>query len=273
MFLKLTRYLPTKSNLKMHALEKEVRSVLVNIIKNRLNCKDKMGYGNDMLAIIMNTCTPEHVHKPLMSMDEIIDECKTFYLAGHETTTQLLTWTMFLLSTHSEWQEKLREEVMRECGREIPTADMLNNMKLVNMFILETLRLYGPVTNIQRKAGSDIELGGIRVPEGTILSTPIKTIHRDKKLWGEDADNFKPQRFKYGVSRAAKHPYAFLPFSMGPRACIGQNFTMIEVKVVFAMILQRFSVSLSPKYVHAPMDVFTIRPRYGLQVVLKSLQM
>ncbi|KAM3393576.1 hypothetical protein ACQJBY_014349 [Aegilops geniculata] len=196
------RYLPTKSNLKMHALEKEVRSILVNIIKNRLNLKDPMGYGNDMLGIITNTCTPEHVHKPLMSMDEIIDECKTFYLAGHETTTQLLTWTMFLLSTHSEWQEKLREEVMRECGREIPTADMLNNMKLVNMFILETLRLYGPVTNIQRKAGSDIELRGIRIPEGTILSTPIKTIHRDKKLWGEDADHFKPQWFKYGVSRA-----------------------------------------------------------------------
>ncbi|XBI97431.1 hypothetical protein VPH35_017805 [Triticum aestivum] len=267
------RYLPTKSNLKMHALEKEVRSILVNIIKNRLNCKDTMGYGNDMLGIIMNTCAPEHVHNPLMSMDEIIEECKTFYLAGHETTTQLLTWTMFLLSTHSEWQEKLREEVMRECGREIPTTDMLNNMKLVNMFILETLRLYGPVTNIQRKAGSDIELGGIRVPEGTILSIPIKTIHRDKEVWGEDAEDFKPQRFENGVSGAAKHPYAFLPFSMGPRTCIGQNFTMIEVKVVFAMILQRFSVSLSPKYVHAPMDVFTIRPRYGLQVVLKSLQM
>ncbi|VAH24174.1 unnamed protein product [Triticum turgidum subsp. durum] len=148
---------------------------------------------------------------------------------------------------------------------------MLNNMKLVDMFILETLRLYGPVTNIQRKTGSNLELRGIRVPEGTILSTPIKTIHRDKELWGEDAEEFKPQRFKNGVSRAAKHPYAFLPFSMGPRACIGQNFTMIEAKVVLAMILQRFSVSLSPKYVHAPMDVFTIRPRYGLQVVLKSL--
>ena len=162
---------------------------------------------------------------------------------------------------------------MRKCSKDIHIDDKLNNMKLVNMFILETLRLYGPVTNIQRKADTDIELGGIRVPEGTILSTPIKTIHRDKELWGKGAEAFKPQRFERGASRAAKHPYAFLPFSMGPRACIGQNFTMIEVKVVFATILQRFSVSLSPKYVHVPMDVFTIRPRYGLQVVLKSLQM
>ncbi|KAM3393712.1 hypothetical protein ACQJBY_014440 [Aegilops geniculata] len=265
------RYLPTKTNIKMHTLNKEVRSILVNIIKYCLDCKDTMGYGNDMLGTILNACVPEHVEIPLMSMDEIIEECKTFYLAGHETTAQLLTWTTFLLSTHSEWQEKLREEVTRECGTEIPAGDMLNNMKLVDMFILETLRLYGPVTNIQRKTCSNLELVGIRVPEGTILSTPIKTIHRDKELRGEDAEEFKPQRFENGVSRAAKHPYAFLPFSMGPRACIGQNFTMIEAKVVLTMILQRFSVSLSPKYVHAPMDVFTIRPRYGLQVVLKSL--
>uniref|UniRef100_A0ACD5YY08 Uncharacterized protein n=1 Tax=Avena sativa TaxID=4498 RepID=A0ACD5YY08_AVESA len=206
-----------------------------------------------------------------MSMDEIIDECKTFYLAGHETTSLLLTWIMFLLSTYPEWQEKLREEVLRECGKEIPVGDALNKLKLVNMFILETLRLYGPVTLIQRKASSDLELGSIRVPKDTILTTPIKTIHRDKEIWGEDADEFKPQRFENGVTRASKHPNAFLPFSSGPRACIGQNFTMIEAKVVFAMILQRFSISLSPKYVHAPTDVFTIRPRYGLQVVLKSL--
>ncbi|KAM3393606.1 hypothetical protein ACQJBY_014375 [Aegilops geniculata] len=266
------RYLPTSNNLKMHMLEKQVRSILMNIIKNRVNCKDTVGYGNDMLGIILNACAPEHVQNPLLSMDEIIEECQTFYLAGHETTAQLLTWTMFLLSTHSEWQEKLRKEVVRECGKDIPTDDKLNNMKLVNMFILETLRLYGPVTNIQRKTGSNLELGGIKLPEGTILSTPIKTIHREKELWGEDAEEFKPQRFQNGVGRAAKHPYAFPPFSIGPRACIGQNFTMIEAKVVFAMILQRFSVSLSPNYVHAPMDVFTIRPRYGLQVVINSLQ-
>ena len=143
----------------------------------------------------------------------------------------------------------------------------------MNLFLLETLRLYSPVPLIRRRTRSEVELGGVTVPKDALLTIPIATIHRDKELWGKDAEDFKPQRFENGASRAAKHPYAFLPFSMGPRACIGQNFTMIEVKVVFATILQRFSVSLSPKYVHVPMDVFTIRPRYGLQVVLKSLQM
>jgi PHYB activation tagged suppressor 1 len=255
----------------MRKLQKELRDKLTNIVKNRVATKDTTGYGNDMLGVILEACTSEDGKKPLMSMDEIIEECKTFYLAGYETTSQMLIWTMFLLSTYPEWQEKLREEVLRECGKEIPVGDTLNKLKLVNMFILETLRLYGPVTQIQRQASSDLKLGCIKVPKGAILSIPIKTIHRDKEVWGEDADEFKPQRFENGVMRASKQPTAFLPFSSGPRACIGQNFAMIEGKVVVAMILQRFSISLSPKYVHAPTDAFTIRPRYRLQVILKSL--
>uniref|UniRef100_A0A0E0EEX3 Cytochrome P450 n=1 Tax=Oryza meridionalis TaxID=40149 RepID=A0A0E0EEX3_9ORYZ len=172
-------------------------------------------------------------------MDDIIAECKNFFFAGHDTTLQLLTWTMFLLSTHQEWMEKLRKEVRMVCSDEVPTGDMLNKLKLVNMFLLETLRLYGPVSVIMRRAGTDVKLGSIKVPKGTILTIPIATIHRDKEVWGEDADEFKLERFENGVLKAAKHPNALLSFSIGPRSCIGQNFAMIEAKTVIAMILQR----------------------------------
>ena len=267
------RYLPTEKNLKIWKLDKEVRTMLMNIIKGRLATKDTMGYGNDLLGLMLEACGPEDGQNPLLSMDEIIDECKTFFFAGHDTSSHLLTWTMFLLSTHPEWQEKLREEVLRECGNGVPTGDMLNKLQLVNMFLLETLRLYAPVSAIQRKAGSDLEVGGIKVPEGTVLTIPIATIHRDKEVWGEDANEFKPMRFENGVTRAGKHPNALLSFSSGPRSCIGQNFAMIEAKAVIAVILQRFSFSLSPKYVHAPMDVITLRPKFGLPMILKSLEM
>jgi len=267
------RYLPTKKNLQISKLDKEVRTMLMNIIKSRLAAKDTMGYGHDLLGLMLEACAPEHGETPLLSMDEIIDECKTFFFAGHDTSSHLLTWTMFLLSTHPEWQEKLREEVMGECGSEVPTGDMLNRLKLVNMFLLETLRLYAPVSLIQRKAGSDLDVGGIKVPEGTVLSIPIAMIHRDKEVWGEDADEFKPMRFEKGVTMAAKHPNALLSFSSGPRSCIGQNFAMIEAKAVIAVILQRFSFTLSPKYVHAPMDVITLRPKFGLPMLLKSIEM
>ncbi|KAL6657033.1 hypothetical protein ACP70R_004813 [Stipagrostis hirtigluma subsp. patula] len=265
------KYLPTEKNLKTRRLDRQVRGMLMDIIRSRLAAKDTAGYGNDLLGLMLEACAPEHGETPALTMDEIIDECKTFFFAGHDTTSHLLTWTMFLLSTHPEWQDKLRDEVRRECGGEVPTGDALNKLRLVNMFLLETLRLYGPVSMIQRKAGSDLEIGGIRVPEGTILSIPIATIHRDKEVWGEDAGEFRPERFENGVTRAAKHPNALLSFSSGPRSCIGQNFAMIEAKAVVAMILQRFALELSPKYVHAPTDVLTLRPRHGLPMLLKSL--
>ncbi|CAN6199955.1 unnamed protein product [Urochloa humidicola] len=268
------RYIPTEKNLRTWKLDKQVRGMLMDIIKSRLAAKDTAGYGNDLLGLMLESCAPEHGETtPILTMDEIIDECKTFFFAGHDTTSHLLTWASFLLSTHPEWQDKLREEVRRECGdNEEPSGDMLNKLKLVNMFLLETLRLYGPVTVIQRKAGSDLELGGVRVPEGAILTIPIATIHRDKELWGEDAGEFRPERFENGVTRAAKHPNALLSFSSGPRSCIGQNFAMIEAKAVVAMMLQKFSLELSPKYVHAPMDVITLRPTHGLPMLLKRLE-
>jgi cytochrome P450 family 709 len=152
-----------------------------------------------------------------------------------DTTSHLLTWASFLLATHPEWQERLREEEVRhECGGALPTGDALNKLRLVNMFLLETLRLYAPVSLINRKAGSDLDLGGFRVQQGTI---PIATIHRDREVWGEDAGEFMPERFENGVTRAVKHPNALLSFSSGPRSCIGQNFAMIEAKAVVAMML------------------------------------
>jgi cytochrome P450 family 709 len=269
------RYLPTEKNLRTWALDRKVRAMLMSIIKSRLANKDADGYGNDLLGLMLEACAPAlsvgEESAPVLSMDEIIDECKTFFFAGHDTTSHLLTWASFLLATHPEWQERLREEVRRECGGALPTGDALNKLRLVNMFLLETLRLYAPVSVINRKAGSDLDMGGFRVPRGTILTIPIATIHRDREVWGEDAGEFRPERFENGVTRAAKHPNALLSFSSGPRSCIGQNFAMVEAKAVVAMMLQRFSLEVSPKYVHAPTDVLTLRPRDGLPMILKTL--
>ncbi|GJM84559.1 hypothetical protein PR202_ga00242 [Eleusine coracana subsp. coracana] len=276
------RYLPTEKNLKTWKLDRKVRAMLMDIIKTRLATKNTTNgsrYGNDLLGMMLEASSaPEEQGKTpaLMSLDEIIDECKTFFFAGHDTTSHLLTWTSFLLSTHPEWQERLREEVRCEGGDDddtvARTGDALNKLKLVNMFLLETLRLYAPVSLINRKTSADLEVGGVKVPEGTILTIPIATIHRDKEVWGEDAGEFRPERFENGVARAAKHPNALLSFSSGPRSCIGQSFAMVEAKAVVAMMLQRFSMELSPKYVHAPMDVLTLRPRHGLPVILKTLK-
>ncbi|KAJ4815590.1 Cytochrome P450 [Rhynchospora pubera] len=265
-------YLPTPNNRKRWSLDKKVRTTLKQIINERMKSRDG-GYGNDLLGLMLETCMAggKENDKNRMTMDEIIDECKTFFFAGHETTSHLLTWTMFLLSTNQDWQEKLREEVSQECGMEVPDADILAKLKLVNMVLLEALRIYGPVLQALRKASQDMDLGTIKPLMGTSIAIPIAMLRHDKEIWGPDADKFNPLRFENGLSKAAKHPNALLSFSIGPRACIGQNFAMLEAKAVIAMILQRFSFSISPNYIHEPIDRITLQPKFGLQVILRPL--
>lgn len=139
------------------------------------------------------------------------------------------------------------------------------------MVLLETLRLYGPVIFMLRKPISDIRVGSLVIPKGIGIAIPIPMLHRDKEVWGDNANEFDPLRFENGVTKAAKTPQALIAFSIGPRSCIGQNFAMLEAKSVMAMILQKFSFTLSPKYVHAPTDLLTVQPKFGLPIVLRPL--
>jgi len=270
------QYAPTKSNMRRWKLERKVRDTLMAVIDERLAAAKEAaatgGYGSDLLGLMLEANAGED-GKRLMSMDEIIDECKTFFFAGHETTSHLLTWAMFLLGTHPEWQQRLREEVLRECGgAEAPiSADALSQLKLVTMVLYETLRLYGPVTLTARRATADADLCGVKVPKGTSLLIPFAILHRDEEVWGADAGEFNPLRFRDGVRRATAHPNALLSFSIGPRSCIGQDFAMLEAKATLALILRRFTFEVAPEYVHAPADFLTLQPLQGLPVVLKLL--
>ncbi|KAG8653365.1 hypothetical protein MANES_05G007600v8 [Manihot esculenta] len=268
-----SHYLPTPSNLQLWKLDRRIRNSLRDIIKSRLKPKNlDCNYGDDLLGLIMSASENSDIKEgPKLNMDEIVEECKTFFFAGHETSSNLLTWTVFLLSLHQDWQTRLREEVLKECGLEIPDSDMLARLRLVNMVLLEALRLYCPVVEMFREASKDMKLGNMMIPKDAWVSIPLAKIHRSKEYWGEDANEFNPIRFKNGISKAANHPNAFLAFGIGPRTCVGQNFAMLEAKAVLAMVLQRFCFSLSSEYKHAPVDNLALQPQYGLPIVVKPL--
>ena len=142
----------------------------------------------------------------------------------------------------------------------------------MGMIINESLRLYPPILLIARKVERKTRLGKLTLPAELVLLISNIAVHHDPQVWGEDVHLFKPERFSEGVSKATNNNIAaFLPFGMGPRNCVGFSFATTETKIALSMILQRYAFTLSPAYVHSPIQVLTLRPQHGLQVLLYSL--
>ncbi|KAL0376701.1 UNVERIFIED_CONTAM: cytochrome [Sesamum calycinum] len=206
------------------------------------------------------------------AIHEIIQQCKLFYVAGHETTANLISWTIIMLSYHKEWQIRAREEIFQVLGdKKNITADDIANMKYVNMIVNETLRLFPPAIELTRVVEEETSVGDLVLPKGSMVMMPVLLLHRDPKIWGHDAMEFRPDRFADGVLKAANGHSAFLPFGWGVRTCIGANLASYEAKSFITLFLRNFSFELSPTYAHAPMVTLLLQPQHGVPIVMRKL--
>uniref|UniRef100_A0ACD6AHG0 Uncharacterized protein n=1 Tax=Avena sativa TaxID=4498 RepID=A0ACD6AHG0_AVESA len=279
-----SQYFPSKYKREIKRLNGELEQMLKESIQRSRDIADEgrtplaRACGQGLLGMLLaemekkNNKEEESGHGDLgYDAQTMIDECKTFFFAGHETSALLLTWAIMLLATHPEWQNKARAEVAHVCAGAPPAADHLPKLTVLQMVINETLRLYPPATLLPRMAFEDITLGSeLRVPKGASVWIPILAIHHDQAVWGADAHQFRPDRFAPGRARPAAG--RFLPFAAGPRNCVGQAYAMVEAKVVLAMLLASFRFGISDEYRHAPVNVLTLRPRHGVPVRLLPLQ-
>ena len=135
----------------------------------------------------------------------------------------------------------------------------------------EVLRLYSPAPNMYRQAKEDIQVDDFIIPKGTNMWIDIVGMHHDRALWGEDVNEFKPERFKDDLYGGCKHKMGFLPFGFGGRMCIGRNLSMMEYRIVLTLILTRFSFSLAPGYCHSPSILLSLRPIHGLPLIFQPL--
>nr|XP_037284555.1 cytochrome P450 3A5-like [Rhipicephalus microplus] len=180
-------------------------------------------------------------HVPLITDKQLLGNCFVFLVAGYETTATAMSITMYELAMHPDEQEEIYSEMMQalEHSGEL-TYEVIHQLKRLDMFVCECLRMYPPITLItSRQCNKDTVVLGQHFPTGVNVLAPTWQIHHDPEIW-PDPFRFDPERFRAGVR--AHHPAAFIPFGLGPRECLGKRFSILEIKAAVCTTLRQCKV-------------------------------
>jgi cytochrome P450 len=202
-----------------------------------------------------------------MTPKEVRDQVVTIFMAGHETTSQALSWTWYLLSQHPAVESRVHDELREVLGGRTPRYEDVADLRYTRMVIEESMRLFPPAHTIGRQPIASDHILGHHIPAGAEVLIMPWLIHRKPQLW-ENPERFDPERFS-SARTAARPRFAYIPFGAGPRICIGAAFAMTEAILILATIAQRYRLHLKPGHPVEPQGLITLRPRYGLRMLLE----
>lgn len=255
----LPMWVPTAKNRKLQAAYRDISRTVQNLIQARRQGTEQ---APDLLQRFMDSVDPETGER--MDDAQLEDEIKTMVSAGHETTANALTWACCLLADHPHVVRALQEEV-DQAGDAPFTMERIGGLPYTEAVIKESMRLRPPVWIVGRLALEHDEIMGYDIPAGSYVFCPIYLVHRDPRFWDEP-ESFQPERF-LAADGIAKQ--AYLPFSSGPRMCIGASFAVMEAKIILARVIQAACLErIAPDEV-AMNPTITLRPRGGLVQGLK----
>ncbi|MCG1008213.1 cytochrome P450 [Halorubrum lacusprofundi] len=218
----------------------------------------------DMLTMLLLAEDKPDVEYP---DNQIRDEVSTFLIAGHETTALSLTYTQCLLSQHPEIREQVRQEANEVIGDETPSYDHVSDLEYTGRVFQEALRLYPAAWAVFRQASADVRLGEYRVPEGAAIIMPQWSIHRDPRYF-ENPEQFDPDRW---LDRSPQEVEAYFPFSSGPHACIGRQFSITGARLALATIVQSFDVDVADDALDDLRATPTLRPGGSVDATIRSV--
>jgi cytochrome P450 len=263
--LGLPNVVPRLSRWKVRPMLRLFESAIDTIVSTRRRriAEDPGGVPRDILTLLLEARDPETGEG--LSEVEVRANILTFIAAGHETTANSITWSLFLLSQSPEWRARVQAEADRELDGDIDgIAERLVETRAV---IEEAMRLYPPLAAISRAALAPDELAGEPIRRGTMVVIAPYVLHRHRALWA-DPDAFDPNRF-LGGARERIDRFAYLPFGVGPRICIGATFALQEASIVVATVMRHFTLELAPGHAVWPVHRVTLRPSGGLPMIVR----
>ncbi len=228
--------------------------------------RQKSEFGDDLLGLMLAAKDPKTGES--LTNVQIRDNLLTFIAAGHETTALALTWSLYLLGQHPDWQKSVKEEVATVCGNKEISAEDLKKLKLTGQVINEAMRLYPPAPAIDRVAKADIKIHGVDIKKGDFIVIGIMPLHRHETLWS-NPNAFDPTRFDDDGMKT-RHRFSFIPFSGGPRVCIGLRFAMMEASIILANLLRAYNFSPAHDKPIRLVSRITLRPEGGMPMKIEK---
>ena len=243
------------------ASKRKADAYIYNLIDQRLADRRDAG---DILSILLQAMDS---HEDTMTKQHVRDELVSLTAAGHETTTNTLAWTFYLLSEHPTILKRVLKELQIVLGGRDPQADDVSRLTYLDWVIKESMRLYPSAWTQGRRAVEAFDLDGYHFPAGTMIMFSQWVLHRLPDVWG-DPEVFRPERWDPVNGQQVPH-WVYFPFGGGSRICMGMPLAQLQVKLVLATILQRYVPRLVPGHPVAPLPLITLRLKHGLRVRLE----
>jgi cytochrome P450 len=239
----------------------KMRDSCKQIIRDVVRQRRQTNSHRDMLQVLMDAV---YESGETMTDDAIVHESLQLLVAGHETSSNALSWAFYLLATHPECMEQARNEFDRIVGdSQLQFAD-LPRLEFMSQFVEESLRLFPPFWALDRVAVKDDHVMDIAIPKGTIVVVYVHGVHHSPKFW-DAPENFSPERFNK-ENRKHHTPFAYLPFGAGPKGCVGGNYAMLQMLMIIGRILQRYDFELAPNQQVVPHPSVLLKPKHGLKM-------
>lgn len=250
---------------------KDFDSIKSEMVRQEMSGEGDGGFGSkkirlaflDMLIYMSDNLTK-------LTIEDIREEVDTFMFEGHDTTAAAMNWATHLIGANPEVQAKVHKEIDTVFGQDKrdPTMEDLKELKYLECCIKEALRLFPSVPMFARNAAEDMQLGEFTIPKDTTVVLLTTALHRDPEVF-PNPEEFDPDRFLLENSRN-RHPYSYVPFSAGPRNCIGQKFALLEEKTVLCHLFRAFTVkSCQTREELRPVGDLILRPENGIIIELK----